>query len=240
MSQGKAPQAGGRLEEAALSLSRSSAAHAQNLIAAVLEELPEAMADLREVAAAVRRETGQHADDSPYGPGFLAGTQLLVKGVSDWVGKYHLESEIIWWTVGATVEAWSVGPDESRVVRAKIIRVPQPVPEPPVYRPESMTRGEYRAMIDAYMPRAEEAWRVSAEAAGEVVVHVRQRRVTSREDPLMHYRWLARYQSGWPKARIAKAFGRQPSTVRDALSALARSLGLRLREQEVGRPRRRA
>ncbi len=102
--------------------------------------------------------------------------------------------------------------------------------DPPVYRPESMTRQQYIAAVRAYMPLAEQAWRASAEAAGEHLVRVRAPRARDAEDPLRQYRWLARYQEGSSRAVIANDFEVDRNAVRDALRGLAGTLGLALRE----------
>src|SRR5207249_115570 len=118
-------------------------------------------------------------------------------------------------------------------------RIPQPVPTPPLYHPESMTREQYRAAIGQYMSFAEASWRASAELAGERFVRVPSSRARHSMDPLRRYRWLAQYQAGLPRAQIAARFDVTRNAVRDAIDGLAKELLLMLRAEPTGRPRRR-
>lgn len=225
-----------RLEEWSAGFSRSASEHAQKLIAVFLEEFPQAGEELRVLAATVR-DLWQDEDHTAIAP---PSASALLQGVKAWLDRHHLSSSVLFLTIGATVEAWMKNPEETRIAPAGVIRMQQPVPEPPIYRPESMTREQYIAAIREYMPVAEAAWHASAAAAGEELVRVRAPRARDPADPFRHYRWLARYQEGTPRARIAKDFDVEPNAVRDAIAQLAEALKLKLREQPMGRPRRAA
>ena len=222
-----------RLEEWSAEFSRSASDHAQKLIAVFLGAVPQAREELQALAAAVRAEW-QRENHTGYAP---PSAIALLQGVRAWVDQHHLNSPVLAMTVGATIEAWLKNPEETRVAPAKILRIQQPVPEPPVYRPESMTRASYIAAIREYMPVAEAAWRASTEAAGEHLVEVRVPRARDAADPFRHYRWLAQYQEGSARDVIAKKFGVERNAVRDAIKVLADEVGLVLREQPRGRPR---
>ena len=222
-----------RLEEWSPGFSRSECEHAQKLIAVFLGEVPQACEELQALAAAVRAQS-QREDHAAYAP---PSALALLQGVKAWVVRHHLSSPVLLMTVAATVEAWMKNPAETRVAPAKIVRITQPIPAPPTYRPESMTRESYLAAIREYMPTAEAAWRASTEAAGEHLVRVRVPRARDAADPFRHYRWLAQYQEGAPRDAIAKEFGVERNAVRDAIAFLANALELKLREQPRGRPR---
>jgi hypothetical protein len=153
----------------------------------------------------------------------VGSVQSAKRALVDWAAEFHLLAPWVLCAALRSMRLWDRDYCKGRFVEISMVLGGVPRLKLPGWNPTLMTWDRYLRRVNNQLREYRNAIEKKAKAAG-------LEPAKQKYEPL-HFEWVVRFQvQGWSKAKIARKYLRDPSTVHEGIQSTAELIDLPLRQ----------